>query len=107
MPSTQRWPDAVSGNAPRAAASPPVAQLAKLEKHRPGIGFFREIREAFPQPGDHACAREPEEGVELLFILERGDDRSLRVMTGHAGKQGQGSGVFRLERQREPQIVLD
>src|ERR1700737_1031277 len=95
-----------SSNAPRPASSPPIAQLAKLEEHRPGIGFFREIREAFPQLRDHTCACEPEEGVELLFILERGNDRGLRVMTGHAGKQGPGSGVFRLERQREPQIVL-
>src|SRR3984957_1513892 len=66
---------------------PGVAQLAQFQEHRLRFRMLPQVRELLAQPCDDPRILQSEEGVDALFLSQRGDRRRRILATATRCRQ--------------------
>lgn len=66
---------------------PAICQLPQPQEHGLRVRMPGQIGKRLSETADHARTPEPEEGVDLLFKNERGDERPTRVLVLDLGQK--------------------
>src|SRR5215469_3730578 len=82
--------------AARGPALPAVAQLAQPDEHGARVRLLTELGKGLAQPRDDGRVLQPEEGVDALFLAERGHGHLLGALALHPLEQCRRVAVARL-----------
>ena len=85
--------------------SPPITQLAQLNKHSTGVRMLGEVGKSTAQTRDDSRALQAEEGVDFFLLAYSRDGGSRRLLVARCGEECLSLGVVRLAIEGELEIA--